>query len=219
MAKLYTRTGDDGTTGLFGGQRVSKDDLRVEAYGTVDETNAALGLCVAALVNEPIGKPHLTSDPATTTPPKAQPARKMGVTPKLSQLTDLLQPILTTLQSRLFDLGADLATPTGSKHEDKVARISEAHVKEAEDWIDQVESGNTPMTQFVLPGGTELAARLHLARTISRRAERAMVTLSHAEPINPQAVIYVNRLSDLLFAMARRANREAGVADVAWQKS
>ena len=184
--KLYTRTGDDGTTGLFGGQRVLKDHPRVAAYGDIDELNAALGMANSALAQV---------DPA---------------------VRGRFAVILTQLQSRLFDIGADLATPGGSKHESKVMRINDAHVTEAERWIDEVDSGNAPMKTFVLPGGTELASRLHQARTICRRAERAMVHLQQSEPITPAALIYINRVADLLFAMARRANAEAGVPDVPW---
>lgn len=208
MPKLYTRTGDDGTTGLFGGGRVGKDHPRMEAIGAVDELNAAIGWAGCAVVD----------------------GTQAGSPAPL--IRSSFQEILSTLQSRLFDLGADLATPLGSKHEDKVSRISAADVSEAEGWIDQVDGGNTPMTQFVLPGGTELAARLHLARTICRRAERRLIALSGQDAgnagvpsagtttveVNPNAIIYINRISDLLFAMARRANKEAGVADVPWHK-
>lgn len=186
--KLYTKTGDDGTTGLFGGQRVSKDDPRVEAYGTVDEFNAAIGLAAAAC------------------------------DPKRPLHARLLE-IFAQLQSRLFDIGADLATPEGDKHEKKIQRIDEHHVEEAERWIDEIDDGNSPMKSFVMPGGTELASRLHVARTVCRRAERLMVGLSHAEPISAAAIVYVNRISDLLFAMARRVNKDAGVADVPWHPS
>jgi cob(I)alamin adenosyltransferase len=183
--KLYTRSGDDGSTGLFGGDRVSKDHPRVDAYGTVDELNATIGLVRAAC------------DPG-----------------------DLFQSSLMTtfesIQSRLFDIGADLATPEGNKHESRVMRISQAQVAEVEGWIDAFDAGNEPMTSFVLPGGTELAARLHLARTVCRRAERIMIHLHHLEPVTEGAIIYMNRLSDLLFAMARRANQEAGVRDIPW---
>lgn len=186
--KLYTRSGDDGSTGLFGGGRVQKDNPRVEAYGCVDEFNAFLGWARCTIT---------TSEHANA------PERIFG-------------SILDALQSRLFDLGADLATPSGSKHENRIHRISQANVTQAEQWIDEVDAQNSPMTNFVLPGGTELAARLHIARTVCRRAERAMVQLSHDEPVNPQAIIFINRLSDLLFAMARRANKESGVSDVPW---
>jgi cob(I)alamin adenosyltransferase len=205
--KLYTRTGDDGTTGLFGGQRVGKDDPRVEAYGTVDELNAAIGMVLAA-VPGPM-KPDLTKSH-----PGGEARRRSGSSS--SSALDSMRAMLTSLQSRLFDLGADLATPAGSKHESKVARLDASHAAELERWIDEVDGGNEPMTQFVLPGGTELAARLHVARTICRRAERLLVSLARAETVNPHAVVVLNRLSDLLFAMARRANREVGVADVPW---
>lgn len=182
---LYTRTGDDGSTGLFGGGRVGKDHPRIEAYGTVDELNSAIGLAAAAC------------DPR-------RPVHKS------------MLDIFKQLQSRLFDIGADLATPRGSKHESKISRINADHIAESERWIDQIDGGNDPMKTFVLPGGTELAARLHLARTICRRAERLMVALGRAEPVTPEAIIYINRVSDLLFAMARRANKDAGVPDVPW---
>lgn len=182
---LYTKSGDDGSTGLFGGDRVSKDHPRVEAYGTVDELNAALGLAAAA------------NDDG-------------------SEISRLHGEILEKLQSRLFDIGADLATPEANRHESKINRIEQSHIDEAEGWIDEVDGGNEPMTSFVLPGGCELAARLHLARAISRRAERRMITLSRTGTVSTHALVYMNRVSDLLFAMARRANKEAGVADVPW---
>jgi len=184
--KLYTRTGDDGTTGLFGGGRVGKDHPRVGAYGTVDELNATLGLAAAGCRED-------------------------------DALEARFAEILGRLQSRLFDIGADLATPEGARTEDRILRIGEDEVAEVEGWIDETEAGNEPMTSFVMPGGSELAARLHLARTVCRRAERAMVSLAHTETVTPGAVRYVNRLSDLLFAMARRTNRNRGVADVPWQ--
>jgi len=185
--KLYTRSGDDGTTGLFGGERVQKDHPRVEAYGTVDELNACIGLAAAACDVR-------------------------------NQLHDRFLHILIAIQSHLFDIGADLATPKGSRHESKIVRLSELQITEIERWIDEVDSGNTPMSNFVLPGGAELASRLHLARTVCRRAERLIVHINHSEPVNPQAIIYINRISDLLFAMARRANKGAGVPDVPWKK-
>lgn len=182
--KLYTRSGDDGSTGLFGGGRVAKDNPRVEAYGTVDETNAAVGIAAAACLGD-------------------------------SSAQQRIREILLAIQSRLFDLGADLATPPGSKHEEKVRRISEQDAQQAEAWIDEIDGLNEPMSSFVLPGGTELAARLHLARTICRRAERRIITLG--SEVSPHPQILLNRLSDLLFAMARLANRDAGVDDVPWK--
>lgn len=183
--KLYTRRGDDGGTDLFGGQRVSKDSLRVEAYGTVDELNAAVGVALVACKSDEIGS------------------------------------ILGTVQHRLFELGADLATPrkapedAGGK-DAPVPRIGDAQVREAEGMIDQTCAPLAPMRSFILPGGSELAARLHVARTVCRRAERLCVALQHQEPVGDQAVIYLNRLSDLFFALSRRANQIEGVADVPW---
>ena len=183
--KLYTRSGDDGLTGLFGGDRVSKDHPRVEAYGTVDELNASIGLAAVAC------------DPA-------------------SPLGKHLLETFQRLQSRLFDIGADVATPEGNKHEAKITRITQSHIDELETLIDEMEEGNEPMTNFVLPGGTEMASRLHMARTICRRAERRLISISLTETVTPESIIFINRLSDLLFAMARRANKEAGVQDVPW---
>ena len=183
--KLYTRTGDDGTTGLFSGARVSKDHPRIEAYGTVDELNAVLGMVRSAC------------DPA-------------------HRFEARLSEIITGIQSRLFDIGADLATPEGAKQQSKIHRIDDADVAEAETWIDEVDAANPPLRTFVMPAGTELAARLHLARTVCRRAERAIISLGSIEPVGDPLLRYMNRLSDLFFAMARRANHERGQADVPW---
>jgi cob(I)alamin adenosyltransferase len=165
---------------------------------------------------ETSGKPRLTSRQLPPNQLDASSARKAGVASNSPAFFDLARQILAQLPSRLFDIGADLATPGGSKHESKVMRINNAHIAEAERWIDEVDAGNAPMKSFVLPGGTELAARLHLARTICRRAERSMVRLQQGEPITPAALIYINRVADLLFAMARRANADAAVPDVPW---
>ncbi|MDA0803190.1 MAG: cob(I)yrinic acid a,c-diamide adenosyltransferase [Planctomycetota bacterium] len=188
--KLYTKTGDDGTTGLFGGARVRKDHPRLEAYGTVDETNAMIGLAAAAA--------------------------GVGASTGTAAGSPAILGVLQSIQSRLFDLGADLATPSGSAHEGKVARVAAEWVTEMERWIDQFDDANAPLKTFVLPGGCELAARLHCARTVARRAERAVLALSATETVSEHAVPLLNRLSDLLFAMARAANREAGVGDVPW---
>lgn len=186
--KLYTKRGDAGLTDLYGGQRVGKDHLRVEAYGTVDELNSLVGLALVTAY----------------TPELADPLR--------------------SIQSRLFEIGADLATPHGEVddqgHEtgrgSSVPRVGEAQVTELEGWIDAVCEPVPAMRHFVLPAGTELAARLHVARTVCRRAERMCVALTHHEPIGDHVIVYLNRLSDLLFAMARRANQLAGVEDVPW---
>jgi cob(I)alamin adenosyltransferase len=177
--KLYTRTGDDGSTGLFGGKRVSKDAPRVDAYGTVDELNSALGLAAAACP------------------------------------FDELTQIIARLQPELFEIGSNLCTPAGS-HNKHIPPITPAHIEAMEKAIDAVCAPLPPMKHFVLPGGTELASRLHMARCICRRAERLIVALGRDEPLDPLVVTYMNRLSDLLFAMSRRANQLAGVEDVPW---
>ena len=177
--KLYTKTGDDGSTGLFGGTRVRKDTLRVEAYGTVDELNAAVGLALSAC--------------------------------KQSELAT----ILVRLQNELFDLGAVLCSPPGPlpKH---IKPITQDHITRAERDIDNCCAPLPPLKNFILPGGCELASRLHLARCVARRAERIIVSLAAQEPLDPNVIIYINRLSDLLFAMSRRANQLQGVEDVLW---
>jgi cob(I)alamin adenosyltransferase len=180
--KLYTRTGDDGTTGLYGGQRVEKDSLRVSAYGDIDELNSHLGL-----------------------------ARACSLHPQITGM-------LTELQERLFEAGADLATPHDKNAKaDKVERFSESRVAEAEKMIDDACETLPAMKYFILPGGSELSARLHVARTVCRRAERAVLTLSRHETVNPNILIYLNRVSDLLFALARRANQFEETEDIPWR--
>lgn len=178
--KLYTRRGDQGQTDLFGGQTASKDDLRVETYGQVDELNCVIGLALTAC-----------SDP---------------------ELTDILR----TLQHQLFELGADLATPLASPHADRISRIGQSHIAWLEQTIDTTWARLPEMKTFILPGGSELSARLHVARAVCRRVERACVSLARVEPLGPHAVIYLNRLGDLLFALARRANQLTGLPDVPW---
>lgn len=179
--KIYTKTGDNGTTGLFGGARVSKADARVEAYGTLDELNAHIGVVRACLGNDW---------------PSAE---------------------LSKVQSDLFVVGAELACVPGKEATMRMALVSEAHIAELEQWIDDGETRVEPLRAFVLPGGTPAAAALHVARTVCRRAERLCVALG-AEPTPPrvEVVTYLNRLSDLLFVWARGANAGAGVADVPW---
>ena len=181
--KIYTRTGDDGTTGLFGGQRVGKDAPRVEAYGTVDETNALIGVVRALL-------------PAD----------------------DPLQERLEAVQASLFVVGADLATPEieGKRASSYVPRVSDEDVTLLEQWIDEVDAELEPMRTFILPSGVPAAAHLHLARTVCRRAERRVVTLSHVESVAGAARIYLNRLSDLLFVWARLVNARAGTSETPW---
>lgn len=181
--KLYTRTGDDGTTGLFGGGRVPKSHPRIEAYGTVDETNAAIGLACSLLTDSP-------SDQQAKT-------------------------WLEKLQNDLFVLGGDLASPGPQKY--PVPRIDPSHVEEAEALIDRLDADIPPLKHFILPGGTPAGAALHMARTVSRRAERHMVELAAMdEEISEAALHFINRVSDLLFAMARWVNHSADVPETAW---
>lgn len=183
LNKIYTKTGDDGTTGLVAGPRRLKDDLRVEAFGTIDEANSAIG----------IARLHMQDMPE-------------------------LDAMLMSIQNDLFDLGADLATPdNGTPPEYEPLRIVENQVTRIENDIDQLNADLQPLRSFVLPGGHPAAAHLHLARTITRRAERLMVTLSRSEGeiVSAAALKYVNRLSDFLFVAARHAN-DRGRQDVLW---
>lgn len=177
--KLYTKRGDDGTTGLVGGSRVSKGDVRVAAYGEVDECNAAVGAVLAACRDE-------------------------GIT-----------TVLQRIQSELFTLGSELATPEGQT---PVVAVGDEHVAHLEACIDEAEGEVTPLKNFVLPGGSEVASRLHLARAVCRRAERAAVTLSQQQSVRSHSLVYLNRLSDLLFVLARLGNHREGVVETPWMR-
>jgi len=183
LTKIYTRGGDGGETSLGDGARRPKDDLRVAAYGTVDEANGVIG----------IARLYVSGADAD---------------------------MLARIQDDMFDLGADLCVPeTGRKGEDagyQALRISARQVKRLEDEIDAMNAKLAPLESFILPGGSAASAHLHLARTVVRRAERLMVRLARMEPVNPEAIKYVNRLSDHLFVMARHANGD-GAADVLWR--
>ncbi|MBI1908780.1 MAG: cob(I)yrinic acid a,c-diamide adenosyltransferase [Deltaproteobacteria bacterium] len=188
MPKIYTKTGDQGETGLFGGRRVSKDHPRIEAYGTVDELNSFIGL-----------------------------------------VRDF-DPRLETVQNHLFDLGASLAAPADQKTkgaspkgdspkaEKKAAPVGGTEICFLEGWIDEVEGKLSPLKNFILPGGTVTAVRFHLARSVCRRAERRVISLKEKEGVLPEIIVYLNRLSDLLFVLAREANRREEVADIPWTK-
>ena len=175
LNKIYTRTGDGGTTGLVDGSRRAKHDPRFAAIGEVDELNSAIGFAALALAAD-----HAAA--------------------------------LQTIQNDLFDLGADLATPLGEvggndfTPSPMVLRMVPAQAKRLETWIDALNASLPPLTSFILPGGSEGAARVHLARAIARRAERAAVALAALEPVNPAALTYLNRLSDCLFVLARAVN-------------
>jgi len=182
LNRIYTRTGDDGTTGLVDGSRVAKDDPRLIAIGEVDELNSAIGMAIAAL-----GKGE-----------SAQAA------------------LLRTIQNDLFDLGADIATPGDDfAPSEMVLRIVPAQVDRLERVIDALNEDLEPLRSFILPGGSAGAAHVHLARAIARRAERAAISAGRAAPLNPAALAYLNRLSDLLFVLARALNAgDAG--DILW---
>ena len=179
MAKIYTRRGDDGSTGLFGGPRVRKDDLRVAAYGDVDELNSALGVAREEVLQQPD-----------------------------------LRSLVDALQSELFTLGSELATPDASKAPKEVPRITAEHVARLEREIDRLTGELPEMRNFILPGGSRAGSALHFCRTVCRRAERACVTLG---AVSPDALAYLNRLSDLLFTMARAANLRSGGREIPWK--
>lgn len=173
LSKIYTRTGDDGTTGLGDGTRVAKDSARVNAYGTVDEANSCIGLLLAA------------------------------------DVPDDIRVLLTRVQHQLFDLGGELCIPGH-------AAIHDADIDALEARLDHYNDALPPLKDFILPGGGEAAARCHVARTVVRRAERDTVTLSRHDAVRPQAIRYLNRLSDLLFVLARVLARASGHGEVLW---
>ena len=173
LSKIYTRTGDDGSTGLGDGSRVAKDSARVTAYGTVDEANSAIGVVLACDLPAPV--------------------------------RDVLLPV----QHQLFDLGGELCIPGH-------AAIFDADIQRLEDILDQFNADLPALKDFILPGGGAAAAHCHLARTICRRAEREVVTLSHHDAVRPEAIRYLNRLSDLLFVLARVLARHSGHGEVLW---
>ncbi len=179
LTRIYTRGGDGGDTSLGDGTRVRKDALRVEAYGTVDEANAAIGLA------------RLHTDGAA-------------------------DEMLARIQNDLFDLGADLCRPEDGAAAKSALRMAPGQVERLEQEIDTVNADLDPLSSFVLPGGTPAAAFLHLARTVTRRAERLAVALSEEEAVNPEAVKYLNRLSDLLFVLSRHCNQR-GASDILWE--
>lgn len=180
LTRIYTRRGDDGTTGLGGGQRVDKDSLRVHAYGTVDELNSAIGVALAHGVSERLGEP------------------------------------LRAIQNDLFHLGSDLCFIEADKARLELPQLSQARVDALEHLIDACNDATGPLENFILPGGSVGAAQLHVARTICRRAERDVTTLSRSEGIGSVVLPYLNRLSDALFAMARLENQLRGVAEPLW---
>jgi cob(I)alamin adenosyltransferase len=178
--KIYTKTGDEGTTGLFGGGRVRKDEARVEAYGTIDELNAVVGLVRA------------------------------------SKVPGDVDAVLSAVQEDLFVIGAELATVAGKEDKLPMQLLGEDRAVLLESVIDRMEETLPALTSFVVPGGSPGGALLHQARTVSRRAERRTLSASSETPIRREILVYLNRLSDLLFVAARRANHAAGTPDVPW---
>ena len=187
LNKIYTKTGDDGSTGLADGSRVLKHSLRPQAYGTVDELNASLGLVFLCLDNK-----------------------------KDENVFNDIKILIRGIQNDLFDLGADLSTPISkAKQSYKPLRITENQIKKIEEKIDEYNDELKPLNSFILPGGSEAASLIHLSRTIARRAERDVSLLSSEEEINKNSLVYLNRLSDLLFVLSRVLN-ENGLNDVLW---
>ena len=183
LTKLYTRKGDAGTTGLGGGQRVAKDSLRVEAYGTVDELNSVVGLALA----------H-------------------GLSPRLAEL-------LTPIQNELFHLGSDLCFLEADKGKYDIPQIEPRHIAHLENAIDELNAAAGTLENFIMPGGSIGAAHLHLARTVCRRAERVVISLARKEAVGAHVLQYLNRLSDLLFAMARYENKQRGISEPMWDEA
>jgi len=180
LTKIYTRTGDDGTTALGGGQRVPKDDLRVQAYGTVDELNSLIGVALAG------------------------------------SLSERLAQELPAIQNELFHLGSDLCFLEEDKAKYPIPQIEERHIEKLETLMDELNEVVGPLKNFILPGGVNGAANLHVARTVCRRAEREVIALSRTEGVGAYVIPYLNRLSDALFVMARYENHERGMPEPVW---
>lgn len=180
LTKIYTKTGDDGTTALGGGQRVSKNHLRVQAYGTVDELNSQIGAALSC------------------------------------GLSDRLREALPAIQNELFHLGSDLCFVEEDKEKYALPQIEDRHIEKLQTIIDELNEIVGPLKNFILPGGAPGAASLHVARTICRRAERDLVSLSQTEPVGELVLPYLNRLSDTLFVMARYENHQRGVPEPIW---
>lgn len=176
--KIYTKTGDNGQTSLFGGVRAEKNDPRIEAYGTIDELNSVIGIVIS---NQP---------------------SETGLN------------ILKDIQQTLFVVGADLATPEDKK--ERIERVGKSQIDNLENWIDELQEHLPALKSFILPGGTAVGSHLHLARTVCRRAERAIVSCKQQKSVSDNLLIYVNRLSDLLFVMARYENYQAGETETPW---
>ena len=201
LNKIYTRTGDDGTTGLVGGLRVAKNDTLIMAIGDVDEANSAIGVALA----NPDFSPQDSGRASSEISAEASTSTRQG---------------LGRIQNELFDLGADLATPSDTDHgfapSDSVLRITAGQIARIEAEIDTMNVNLSPLASFVLPGGSRVAAYLHLARAICRRAERSAITATNEHELNPLALAYLNRLSDYLFVLCRFINAQRA-GDILWE--
>ena len=216
--KLYTRRGDGGDTGLFGGGRVPKHDARVEAYGCVDELNAAVGAAAAQVLASRAGTDPATTDQASVgqaAPPAG--ADRAAVVRAGGDTASRLRRV----SADLFAIGAWLATPpqhaSRARSTPELPPLPDGRVAHMEAWIDEAQAETGPLRHFVLPGGCPAAAALHVARTVCRRAERRVVALAAASPVNEAIVPYLNRLSDYLFAAARLENKRAGRKEAEWR--
>lgn len=179
--KIYTKTGDKGETSLFGGERVGKNNIRIKAYGSLDELNSFIGLTLAKVKNEKI------------------------------------KEVLFNLQNKLFIVGSDLATPSTEKNKKlDIQRTPTEFITEVENWIDEFSSNLDDLKNFILPGGSEGAALLHICRTIARRAEREIVELKRSEQITENIIIFTNRISDLFFVLSRYENKHSNIPDTKW---
>ena len=180
--KIYTKGGDKGETGLFGGERVPKDSIRIEAYGTIDELNSFIGLTIIEIKDQEV------------------------------------KELLNRIQNNLFTLGSDLAAPDNEKNKKHyIPRIKESHFEEIEKEIDKFDSRMEELRNFILPGGCKSSALLHICRAICRRSERRVVTLNNGVNLSPEIIIFLNRLSDLFFVLARYENKISGIEDIKWQ--
>ena len=188
--KIYTKTGDDGKTSLFDNSRVWKSNNRIMSYGAVDELNSAIGLVLSLLIDD------------------------SGLTKVPSSINDKIEKTLSIIQNDLFIVGSDLANPDMLNQKIRTTKKMTEYLEES---IDRLDNQLSELTSFILPGGTRIASVLHLARTIARRAETHVVALSQEEKITENTFVYLNRLSDLLFVMARTANKEKNVKDIIWK--
>ena len=207
LSKIYTKSGDGGDTGLGDGSRIGKDSLRIEAIGQVDELNALLGAVLSNVVRHSVAGAACGSG---ETPERDSPSSSESPAPPATEW----RTTLGIVQNDLFDIGGDLCIPIAEAEAGSL-RVTAAQAERLERTIDKWNEGLEPLRSFILPGGSVAAGWLHLARTVCRRAERAVIALSRAERVNPQVIIYLNRLSDLLFVLARVANNN-GKDDVLW---